>query len=614
MSCKLNESYRRGSFNSSNDDSSLKSVESGTNKSHFTAYSSCETNSSRVSSATKEDNYVNPVVAKREQKAVFFWSLGVVAVLIIAFTALSATMFRLVRISTKAEFETQVRNQKVHDAVADFCSISHQPFPIQFNIFAFETASLVQDNCKSAIDSAESFSTMVTSSANEMNHSWPYVSITDFTSKAKRLATLSGAYQIGFAPIIYPEHSSGWPLHAYWNLPSYYEEAIEVHGYDKTVGDMVNVTIPFVWHNDPVSGLPKPTDLQEPEVPIQLTALRENIGFDGFFVNWQSLEPLYALYGRELAVTNLNLLYSGFEGALTTAYRFNIPAFEFFMNPVSDPDTFEFIGYESQTQMVQPIFDTIYNGDKSRKEMKMVGALTLLIDWTTLLSNLVSMKDISDIDVVLRSSCSQLVRPVTFRVTRDAVIEVGAEDLHDRQYNDLAVNTTLFKLDLDDETQAELDRQRAEQATSTVEGDCISEIFMSIYPTQELEDSFTTNQGWILTGWVGAIFFFTSIVFFCYDTMVRRRQKKVMDRIIQQDKIVLNTFPKAIRDKLYKDAKDEFNDSGKLSVYETNNTDDNIFGSRQLADLYPNATVVFADIVGFTAWSSAREPNQVFKL
>ena len=33
-----------------------------------------------------------------------------------------------------------------------------------------------------------------------------------------------------------------------------------------------------------------------------------------------------------------------------------------------------------------------------------------------------------------------------------------------------------------------------------------------------------------------------------------------------------------------------------------------------IADLFPECTVMFADISGFTAWSSVREPAQVFKL
>jgi class 3 adenylate cyclase len=36
--------------------------------------------------------------------------------------------------------------------------------------------------------------------------------------------------------------------------------------------------------------------------------------------------------------------------------------------------------------------------------------------------------------------------------------------------------------------------------------------------------------------------------------------------------------------------------------------------TKPIADLFPNATVIFGDIVGFTAWSSVREPTQVFTL
>lgn len=41
---------------------------------------------------------------------------------------------------------------------------------------------------------------------------------------------------------------------------------------------------------------------------------------------------------------------------------------------------------------------------------------------------------------------------------------------------------------------------------------------------------------------------------------------------------------------------------------------DNVFGSRPIADLFPETTLMFSDLVGFTAWSSVREPSQVFTL
>jgi len=36
--------------------------------------------------------------------------------------------------------------------------------------------------------------------------------------------------------------------------------------------------------------------------------------------------------------------------------------------------------------------------------------------------------------------------------------------------------------------------------------------------------------------------------------------------------------------------------------------------SKPIADLFPQASVLFADIAGFTAWSSVREPSHVFTL
>jgi class 3 adenylate cyclase len=56
--------------------------------------------------------------------------------------------------------------------------------------------------------------------------------------------------------------------------------------------------------------------------------------------------------------------------------------------------------------------------------------------------------------------------------------------------------------------------------------------------------------------------------------------------------------------------------STPTSAYGFNDKSDEFgFGlGKPIADLFPHTTVLFADIVGFTAWSSEREPEQVFTL
>lgn len=55
--------------------------------------------------------------------------------------------------------------------------------------------------------------------------------------------------------------------------------------------------------------------------------------------------------------------------------------------------------------------------------------------------------------------------------------------------------------------------------------------------------------------------------------------------------------------------------SERLKTYlDTGSAGDDSLNQAPIADLFPNCTVLFADISGFTAWSSVREPSQVFTL
>jgi class 3 adenylate cyclase len=109
-------------------------------------------------------------------------------------------------------------------------------------------------------------------------------------------------------------------------------------------------------------------------------------------------------------------------------------------------------------------------------------------------------------------------------------------------------------------------------------------------------------------------------MFFVYDRLVERRQRVVLRKANQSNAIVSSLFPKNVRERLMADEGNK-----KRSFITPNHRLKNFLGGEDeaqqegnrhaaIADLFPHCTVLFADIVGFTAWSSTRDPGQVFDL
>jgi hypothetical protein len=161
---------------------------------------------------------------------------------------------------------------------------------------------------------------------------------------------------------------------------------------------------------------------------------------------------------------------------------------------------------------------------------------------------------------------------------------------------------------------------------------------IDIYPTSDYETNYKTNEPILFTCLVLGAFLFTTVVFCLYDFFVARRQKKVRGQAVRSNAIVSSLFPAQVRDKLYatEDEQRKQYKSGLTSITAaakmnfTVNDNTPFLGSppsgpaadwqqisnqsAPIADLFRSATVVFADIAGFTSWSSQREPSQVFIL
>lgn len=104
-----------------------------------------------------------------------------------------------------------------------------------------------------------------------------------------------------------------------------------------------------------------------------------------------------------------------------------------------------------------------------------------------------------------------------------------------------------------------------------------------------------------------------------YDRFVASRNRKVMTAAATSGAIVSSMFPSQITEKLLSrqtklDKKKQGNEWKAQSTSREMPRTSEEYGHATIADFYPATSILFADIVGFTAWSSQREPEQVFKL
>jgi hypothetical protein len=97
-----------------------------------------------------------------------------------------------------------------------------------------------------------------------------------------------------------------------------------------------------------------------------------------------------------------------------------------------------------------------------------------------------------------------------------------------------------------------------------------------------------------------------------------------MDKAVKSTAVVSSLFPEAVHARLF--ASEDLILSKEM-VWKNNNKPghrpsikDFLDGrkppkkGKPIADKFENVTVLFADLAGFTKWSSSREPEQVFEL
>eukprot|EP00980_Cylindrotheca_fusiformis_P001064 scaffold293_cov135-Cylindrotheca_fusiformis.AAC.4 len=499
----------------------------------------------------KPMEYVAPDVANREQKAVTRSKFLVFFALLLFVCGAATATFLLMKDEERGDFEAAVSG------------------------LGSEVTTVIRQKVDQLFSAVDAYSTFVASEAKtESNSSWPFIYISDFSMKTEKIAALFGIEtpSLVIAPFVKQEEKDRWTSYVLETAPLWYQESIDNEGINATVEEYMNLTIPFVHHYGFV-------DNKFAMVPTTTPG--------AVLPNWQRypLQPgVGGSFGKGLLITNYDVTSIEAVADLIKISNSTLrPSIGLNRLLDSRPGYFDQLVVDSQ--IVQPIMD----------QEELVGVIWVRLAWLEFFQNLF-VDGIFGTIVVIRSNCeiAGAIRVISFTIDGSSADFLGEFDAHDPKYDDQVVSRVIVELDAED----------------IPDGLCVPTLTLEIYPTDELAATFETSRPTLYTTVVVTIFAFTSLVFLLYDYYVARRQKKFMERIVRQDQIVSNVFPAAIRDRLYENGQ---KGSQEDAIFDPLGGGGGTAGS-PLADLFPDTTIVFADIAGFTAWSSAREPAQVFIL
>jgi class 3 adenylate cyclase len=152
---------------------------------------------------------------------------------------------------------------------------------------------------------------------------------------------------------------------------------------------------------------------------------------------------------------------------------------------------------------------------------------------------------------------------------------------------------------------------------------------MSIYATRHMESRYVNQLPTLSMALLVLLFGFLVAVFWQYDRLVQQRQSKLLLTAKRTNAVISSLFPEDVQKRIMAEAeeKEQTRDRRALGSITYNkmkefledekdsgNSNTALLRSKPIADFFPEATIMFADLVGFTAWSSMREPSQVFIL
>lgn len=472
-------------------------------------------------------------------------------------------------------------------------------FEQAFDDSAVKVFDTFKFNVERKLGAMDKFGVEVTSLAVDSGASWPNFTLPDFEYRASILRSVADAGAVLYLPLVTASTRAGWEAYSVENAlwiqdaqdfeNSLSQRQLYPPNFDNGFSDQIYVLEDGKPHVDEHTG---------PYYPIwqHYPVVKELVNFDLLWGD-KFHDDIEATMQSQNAVIGKSWDLSQQDDAFVQM-----------LSPWMDKSGLQ--ANDVVSKIFYPIFDGLFEGHE------MVAMSALLVNWSALFKNILA-PSVSGIIAVLSNECGQ---NYTYKIAGEQAFLLGEGDHHDRQFESMAQQRTFQELFNDQE----LDIRRF----SNVELDedfCPYKI--AVYPSDQLRSVYVTNDALYFTIGVVAVFLLTIVAFFGYDYIVGKRQQQVMKRAVQSRAIVSSLFPAAVRDRLFRS---DDSASTKEKAFKRDQAkhklkhflSDNAAAKEQrpvqdtkpIADLFPHTTVMFADIAGFTRWSSERDPTHVFTL
>ncbi|KAL3940795.1 MAG: hypothetical protein SGBAC_004733 [Bacillariaceae sp.] len=464
-----------------------------------------------------------------------------------------------------------------------------------FESHYFEYANKVLESIGATLENSfgalDSLATSVVIATNTANQTFPNIGISNFGIHAAKTLALSRAQVLVMCPVVEGKQFEAWSNWTEQEGRTWVDETVNIQKTDPNYfGPIVEE---YVTRDEihtragatEAGGVHLPSWQAYPVVPTWPPYNFDYItGLPYTSAHTEMLDKGSII----IAAPYLNPDVSS-EAEMREAIRFSGWLYDR-LHPDEEP-------LEPASDLYFPIFDGLDSFNVDTSKTSPVATFGVTFYWRDMIRDILP-DSARGILVVVDNPCSA---SFTYRLDGRETTLLGRGDLHDSKYDDMELTSVI----------TELDSFRLHQTSYSGPklNDDTCPISFHIYPSQDTEAQYTTDNSWLYSGCTVLICLAAGLLFVVYDRYQERRQKVFIESAEKNNAVVSALFPAAIREKLYANQqlqREMEKKGGGLKALCGNHA--------PIADLYTDTTVLFTDIAGFTAWASTRDAADVFTL